>query len=169
MQILKKNQYDALNVIELFSETDHSKSNCYGLITINSHSYKFSWRSNLIEPQILFLKDGIVGIGIDQHFCLLNSQNADNLSLLLLSFFSFMKAFEEQLLVICETEILILDLSSFKLDKGFMFEEIIQDVNVVNHFITVYFIDGTEIIIDLFDKNNDYMIHSINSVITSSR
>lgn len=80
VQKLSKEQYDDMDVAILFSE-EYSRS--YGSITIDSKTFKFSWQSTLIEPQIEHLKPGVVGIGIDQHFCLLDSSSGKYLTLLL--------------------------------------------------------------------------------------
>lgn len=149
MKILTKDQYDNLDVPVLFSE-EYSRG--YGSIIIDTRIYKFSWQSTLIEPQIKYLKPGVIGIGIDQHFCLLDSSSGKYLTLPLVSNFYYMKTIENRTFVICEIEIQIVNLDTLGPEKTFLFDEIIKDVNITGQFMTVTFLNDESIKIDLNTK-----------------
>lgn len=154
MKTLTNEQYNNLNATILFSE---EYSHSYGSITIESKTYKFSWQSNLIKPQIRSLRPNVFGIGIDQHFCLLNTKKDEHAILLLDTFFYFMIASEAIVFVVCETEILLVNIYSFKQEKKYMFNEIIKDVDLTGHSMKVSFIDDEAVMIDLTDENCIYL------------
>ena len=156
IQKLTKKQYNILVTLELFSE-EYSRS--YGCITIDSKTYKFSWQSTLIDPQIEFFKPNIVGIAIDQHFCLLNSKNGEFKTFRLFTPFLFMKTFEKELFIVCETEIMLLNPFLLEQDREYSFDEIIKDITVRDQFLTVFFIDDSETRINLNDENSIYITH----------
>lgn len=156
MITLSKEQYDNLNVAILFSE-EFSRN--YGCITINNKTYKFSWQSSIVNPQIEYFEMGVVGIGIDQHFCLLNSKNGEFKTYSLFTPFLFMKTMEKEILVVCETEIMLLNPFLLEQDREYSFDEIIKDINVKDQFLTVSFIDDSETRINLNDENSIYLTH----------
>ena len=75
IQKLTAKEYSSLEAPVLFSEEDRRFNKCFGIITIGEQRYKFSWYSDLVEPIIELLDSNLFGIGIDQHFCILNSSN----------------------------------------------------------------------------------------------
>ena len=154
MKKLTNEQYNNLYATILFSE-EYSRN--YGCVTIEAKTYKFSWQSDLIKPQIEFLKPNILGIGIDQHFCLLNTKIDEHAILLLDTFFSFMIASETLVFVVCETEILLVNIYSFKQEKKYIFNDIIKNIDLAGHSMNVSFIDEETIIIDLTDENCIYL------------
>ena len=156
MITLTKKQYDNLNAIILFSE-EFSRS--FGCITIETNTYKFSWQSTLIEPQIEFLESNIIGIGIDQHFCLLNSKNGEFKTFPLFTPFLFMKSFEKEIFVVCETGIILINPCLLEQDKEYAFDEIINDISIKDQFLTVSFIDESRTRINLNDENSIYTTH----------
>jgi hypothetical protein len=157
MQRLTEKEYYSLEATTLFSEKDNRCNNCFGFITIGEHNYKFSWNSNLIEPTIELLDSNIYGIGIDQHFCLLNSNNGVFNCWDLDTPFLYMIVYERYVIVICETNILLINLDISKIEKEYMFIEIISDVRLENRFMRITFINDSELDISIDDNNNPFV------------
>ncbi len=157
MQRLTAKEYYSLEAPTLFSEKDYRCNNCFGLVRIGVHDYKFSWNSNLINPTIELLDSNIHGIGVDQHYCLLNSSSDVFYCWDLDTNFLFTIVYERYVIVICEINILFISLDSLKVEKEYMFTEIISDVRIENHIMMITFIDDNELEIPIDDKNNPFI------------
>ncbi len=153
MQKLTAKEYHSLEAPTLFSEKDSRCDKCFGFITIGEHKYKFSWYSSLVEPIIESLDSTLYGIGIDQHFCILNSSSGIFKCWDLDTPFLYMMVYERYVIVICEINILFVSLDTLKIEKNYLFSEIISDVKLENRIMKVVFIDDNEIDIPIDDKN----------------
>ena len=65
----------------------------------------------------------------------------------------YMMVYERYVIVICEINILFVSLDTLKIEKNYLFSEIISDVKLENRIMKVVFIDDNEIDIPIDDKN----------------
>lgn len=154
MQRLTSKEYYSLEAPILFSEEDSRFNKCFGFLPVGGQKYKFSWYSDLVEPKIELLNKNNYGIGIDQHFCILNSNSGNFKCWGLDTPFVYMMVYERYVIVICEINILFIDLDTIKVEKEYMFTEIISDVKLVNRIMKIVFINDNKIDIPIDDKNN---------------
>ena len=157
MQKLTAEEYYSLEAPTLFSENDNRCNKMFGYIEICEHKYKFSWNSSLVKPIIGLLDSDILGIGIDQHFCILNTNNGAYKCWNLDTPFLYLMVFERFAVVVCEINILFINLDTIKIEKEYMFSEIISDVRVENRIMRIVFIDDSELDIPIDDNNNPYV------------
>jgi len=129
----------------------------FGYIEICEHKYKFSWNSSLVKPIIGLLESDILGIGIDQHFCILNSNSGAYKCWDLDTPFLYMIVYERYVIIICEINILFISLDAVKVEKEYMFSEIISDVRFENRIMRIVFIDDSKADIPIDDNNNPYV------------
>lgn len=157
MQKLTAKEYYSLEAPILFSEEDNRFNKHLGFFSIGEQKYKFSWNSE-IEPAIELLSSSIYGIGIDQHFCLLNSACGAFCHWDLDTPFLFMMVYEKNVFVICETNILIISLDFFKTKKEYMFYDIVSQVEFENWNMRIRFISNKELVIPLHDDSNPHLV-----------
>jgi hypothetical protein len=157
IQKLTAKEYSSLEAPVLFSEEDRRFNKCFGIITIGEQRYKFSWYSDLVEPIIELLDSNLFGIGIDQHFCILNSSNGIYKCWDLDTPFLYMIVYEGYVVVICEINILFISLDALKIEKDYLFSEIISDVKLKNRIMRTVFIDDNELDIPIDDNNNPHL------------
>lgn len=157
MQKLTAKDYYSLEAPILFSERDSRFDKRFGVIILGEHKYKFSWYSSLVEPIIEFLDSDLLGIGIDQHFCILNSSSGVSSCWDLATPFLCMMVYERHAVVVCEINILFISLDSIKVEKEYMFSEIISDVRLENRIMRIVFIDDNKVDIPIDDNNNQFV------------
>ena len=157
MQKLTAKEYHSLEAPILFSEKDSRCDKCFGYITIGEQRYKFSWCSSLVEPIVEALDSNLLGIGIDQHFCILNTSSGIYKCWDLDTPFLYLIVYERYVVVICETNILFIGLDTLKVEKDYLFSEIISDVKLENRIMKVVFIDDNKIDIPIDDKNSRFL------------
>lgn len=157
MQRLTSKEYYSLEAPVLFSEEDSRFNKCFGFLSMGEQKYKFSWYSDLVEPKIELLNKNSYGIGIDQHFCILNSSSRDYKCWDLSTPFLYMIVYERYAVVICEVNILLISLDTLKIEKEYMFSEIISDVRFENRIMRIVFIDDSKADIPIDDNNNPYV------------
>ena len=157
MQKLTAKEYHSLEAPTLFSEKDSRCDKCFGFITIGEQKYKFSWCSTLVEPIVEALDSNLLGIGIDQHFCILNTSSGVFKCWDVDTPFLYMIVYEEFVVVICEISILFISLDTLKGEKDYLFSEIISDVKLENRIMKVVFIDDNKTAIPIDDKNSRFL------------
>lgn len=157
MKTLTAKEYYSLEAPILFSEKDDKCNKMFGYIETSEHKYKFSWYSSLVEPIIEFLDSDLLGIGIDQHFCILNSSSGVSSCWDLATPFLCMMVYERHAVVVCEINILFISLDSIKVEKEYMFSEIISDVRLENRIMRIVFIDDNKVDIPIDDNNNQFV------------
>lgn len=157
MQRLTEKDYYSLEVPVLFSEKDNRCNKCFGFITIDEQNYKFTWNSDIVEPTFELLDSNLYGLGIDQHFCLLNSSSGVFNSWDLDTPFLYMIVYERYVIVICEINIQFINLDTIKVEKEYMFTEIISDVRFENRIMRITFIDDNKLDVSIDDKNNPFI------------
>ena len=69
----------------------------------------------------------------------------------------YLMVFERFAVVVCEINILFINLDTIKIEKEYMFSEIISDVRVENRIMRIVFIDDSELDIPIDDNNNPYV------------
>lgn len=157
MKTLTAEEYYSLEAPILFSEKDDKCNKMFGYIETCEHKYKFSWNSSIVEPIFELLDRALLGIGIDQHFCILNPSSGVYNCWDLATPFLYMMVYERYVVVVCEINILFISLDSIKVEKEYMFSEIISDVRVENRIMRIVFIDDSESDIPIDDNNNPYV------------
>lgn len=95
----------------LFSETK-ANNNC-AIITDGITKYRLAWHSDMIDPVILRITYGIYGIGVDQHFSIINFEKKE-IPCTLNLMYNFLNAeiFDEWIFIITELEIIKMDKNS---------------------------------------------------------
>lgn len=68
-----------------------------------------------------------------------------------------MIVYEEFVVVICEISILFISLDTLKVEKDYLFSEIISDVKLENRIMKVVFIDDNKTAIPIDDKNSRFL------------
>lgn len=157
MQKLTAKEYHSLEAPTLFSEKDSRCDKCFGFISIGEHKYKFSWYSSLVEPIIEALDSNLLGIGIDQHFCIIDISSGIFKCWDLDTPFLYLIVYERYVVDICETNILFISLDTLKVEKNYLFSEIISEVKLENRIMKVVFIDDNKIDISIDDKSNRFL------------
>ena len=67
------------------------------------------------------------------------------------------KEFLKIVVVICEISILFISLDTLKVEKDYLFSEIISDVKLENRIMKVVFIDDNKTAIPIDDKNSRFL------------
>jgi hypothetical protein len=65
---LSKNDFHGKQLPVLFH--DEMTDRCFGVILGDNQGYKFSWRSDLIDPILWKIKNRVYCLGIDQKFAI---------------------------------------------------------------------------------------------------
>jgi len=158
MKKLTAKEYYSLDAPVLFSEKDSRFNKCFGFLVVGEQRYKFSWYSDLVEPEIKALNTNSYGIGIDLHFCIVNSSSGIFKCWELNTPFLYTMIYERCVVVICEVNILFISLDTLYVEKEYLFTEIISDVKIVNHTMTVVFIDDNKVGVPIDDNNNPCLV-----------
>lgn len=142
LELIEQKEYDNLEAIELFAKDDYSRS--FGAIKTEKNSVlKFSWRSDIVKPEVSPIKDEFLTIGIDNSFAILDSKTSEVFVKLVLQW-NFVKTItnDNQLYVITEQSILIFSISNLSLLNYKVLPDIIDDVEIAKDVIRVICMDG---------------------------
>ena len=113
----------------------------YFLMKENNAVSKFSAQTK-ITPEVLETENFVV-VGIDQYIGIWNVDNADVAKEinLISNFYSF-KTYNKNLFIICEINILVLDMHTLNVSWEETFEEFIEDVDIQKNKAMINFING---------------------------
>tara|TARA_B100000780_G_scaffold221813_1_gene160877 strand:+ start:1227 stop:1676 length:450 start_codon:yes stop_codon:yes gene_type:complete len=142
LEFIDTKEYDDLEAVELFAKDDYSRS--FGTIkTVENNVLKFSWRSDIVKPEVLPIKDEFLTIGIDNSFAILNSKKSEVFVKLVLQW-NFVKTItsNNQLYVVTEQSILIFSIYNLSLLNYKVLPDIIDDIEITEDFIKVSCMDG---------------------------
>lgn len=115
---------------------DESTSRKFGLISVEQRGYKFSWDSNLIQPEIEKIETGVYSIGIDQHFAIVDFvRGMIPLNIHLFYNFYNTKLSGEHIFVCTELEVLVVRRGTYNVVRSFdlpeFFDELIIEASTV--------------------------------------
>ena len=142
LEFIDTKGYDDLEAVELFTKDDYSRS--FGTIkTEENNVLKFAWRSDIVKPEVLQIKDEFLTIGIDNSFAILDSKTSEVFVKLILQW-NFAKTItsNNQLYVVTEQSILIFSISNLSLLNYKVLPDIIDDIEIAEDFIKVTCMDG---------------------------
>ena len=127
LEKISQDEFDRLEVPEIF--TKDKSSRCYGVIKNDCQKYKLAWQSDLVEPVLAEVGVGIVSIGIDQHFALLDFIK-NNVLLKLVLYFTFLdsKIFQRNLFIGTEFEVLRVNLTTYEVVNSYPLPEIFEEI-----------------------------------------
>lgn len=132
----------------LFGENDDRANNHFAMICNDTHSFKFAWNSD-IEPIVKEIISNVYGIGIDQHFSIIDF-NSGNILLNLNLFYNFynIEGLRNFILVITELEIIKINLTGFVVTKTYALPEYFEGIEFKEGSIAVKCINGEVINIE---------------------
>jgi hypothetical protein len=117
---------------------DEMTSRKYGLLTNNKLNFKFSWQSDLVTPQVIKISNDTYGIGIDQHFAILDFKlNHIALNKELIYPFLVAEIFHKDIMVCTEMEIVKVDGNSFIVKGIIALPDIFEDIEFVNDRLVI--------------------------------
>jgi hypothetical protein len=117
---------------------DIKTSRCFGIITNNVTSYLFSWQSDIQNPVLNEISEGICSIGIDQNFAIINFVTAKIILNIELTYpFYDNKVYGNYCFVITELEIIRIDIINFGNTKEYMLPDIFEEINFGNNQVEV--------------------------------
>jgi hypothetical protein len=67
---ITRSEFDEIKGKTLFERSDYSK--CYGILELNLIPWKIQWSSELMTPQIFFIKEDYCFVGIDLNISLID-------------------------------------------------------------------------------------------------
>ena len=113
---INENDFDNLKAEMLFS--DSQVDNCYGLISSGQFTFKFSWTSDLISPDICEIELGKHAVGIDNHTAVVDLKIGEILLNVKLDFFfcGFL-VLPRFFYIISELEVVEIEKTSFAISK----------------------------------------------------
>jgi hypothetical protein len=146
---ISRPEFDSSNFPILFQNVKYARS--YGTITDSDCCFRFSWRSDLIEPEIKDIGGYHYSVGVDQNYCLIDIQTKKTILDLEL-FFSFLSSELHNDFIFINTEMEVIrickkDLTTEEIDLPDFFSEL----TYVNGEVQAKCVDGT--IVSLM-KNN---------------
>ena len=141
---INESEFNKLNIPILFN--DSYTSRCFGVIKNNKYSYKFSWQSDLIQPILSEVINGIFSIGIDQNFTIINfNLNLIAFKLELNYTFYDTKIFNDLIYVITELEIIKINALTFKVLEEYLLPDIFEEIIFEEKKISVRCLDQSVI------------------------
>ncbi|HEX8576093.1 MAG TPA: hypothetical protein VF677_07335 [Flavobacterium sp.] len=137
---IEETEFNKLNIPILFS--DAKTNRCYGIISNHNYSYRFSWQSDVVKPNITEVKNGIYAIGIDQNLSIIDFNiNSITCSLELTYFFYDTKIFDNFIYIITELEIIKIDIIAFKIIKEYELPDVFKEMVFANNKVRVQCLD----------------------------
>lgn len=143
------NEFAELGYAILFHEERTSR--CFGIITNELISFKFSWQSDSIDPILKICENNnSCTLGIDQMFSIIKfSKNAIKFVLKLDYLLYDIKFIEERIWIITELEIVVIDGVNFNFVKKISLPSFFQAIILNYPVVKVECIDGEILYIDL--------------------
>lgn len=143
-KINKKSFYQQ-NVPLLFGESNDMANNHFAIISDGKYRFKIAWHSD-IEPVIKEVILGVFGVGIDQHFSVIDFNNG-NILLRLNLFYNFydIEIFKNYILVILELEIIKINISDLKVVETYTLPDYFESIEF-NEGIVVVKCVGDEVV-----------------------
>lgn len=125
---ITESEFKLLKAPELFHNT--LGNICYGKIAFpNEINYKFSWQSDLIQPEIIEIKPGIFSIGIDLNITLIDTtKNVMILNILLNHFYYETLIFQNNIYIVSQLEIIQMDFNTLKIIKTHDLPDIFETI-----------------------------------------
>lgn len=124
---ITEENFNKINHHLLFENTLSGRS--FGIISNDNFSYKFSWQSDVIKPEINNIKDDVYSIGIDLNYVILDFvKNQILFSVNLNSF--FIKSFVRNniVYVIAETEVYLISVKNYNVIKSIDLPDVFEDI-----------------------------------------
>lgn len=119
----------------------------FAFLTNELIEYKFGWQSDLIEPELRVLSDTHCSIGIDLDFIILEFMTGKiEIKLSLDSFFFETKVIKEMLYVICEFEIIIINLKNFQISEIVPLPDVYQRMEINDDNIIIITLEGRSVV-----------------------
>jgi hypothetical protein len=139
---LNKIEFEDTNVPILFEDSPTDRR--FAIATFNNYSYRFAWQSDLMNPNILKIKEKVYAIGIDQNFSIIDFEiNSIVYNVKLFYNFLDMRLHNELLYVITELEIIVITVINFKTNENFDLPDNFDSISFFKDCITVKCMDGT--------------------------
>jgi hypothetical protein len=111
LNIIDKHTFDEANSRCVFSNNNTDR--CYALVTEENSSFKFAWRSDLVQVKILMIKPHTYAIGIDENFAIIDFKTGQIILYVFLHFlFHEFKLSSGSLLIATDFEVLIFDIQN---------------------------------------------------------
>ncbi len=147
---IQKGDFDTIKSPLLFKE--EKANNCFAIISGNNNEFKLAWNSNTMKPIMKRMQANIYGIGIDQHFAIINlSEGCVELVLDLdYNFFDF-EIYNNKVLVITELEIVALELTNYQSKQEYALPDIFENIEMANGMIKVWCLNCEEPVILLIE------------------
>jgi len=149
MQVRKisEKEFEKLSAPILFE--NKLTNRVFGQISIEGHTYKFSWQSDEVNPVILSIRHGIVLIGIDVSLVIFNYNTGKVLLELSLDYFFFdAKIYDDFIFVISELEIIKIYSSTFEVARKYGLPDFIEEIEFKHGRIEVKCAGQDPIILD---------------------
>ena len=149
MNIIKrisKTAFRKLNSYELFKEDKEAANNSFAVISESTNCFKIAWNSD-IEPMLIEIDANIYGIGIDQHFSIVDL-NCNSVLLNINLFYNFFvtKLQGEWIYLITELEIIKISKLDFKIVKNYALPDYFEGIEFLDGQVIVK-CSGNEIVI----------------------
>jgi hypothetical protein len=124
---IDNNLYKESKARVLFQE--EQDSNKYAIVSNNIYEYKLSWHSQLINPDLVYIRPNIYSIGIDNYFAIIDFQN-DKIALNLRLMYFYYKTiiYNNYIYLITELELIKIEILNLKELKRIFLPDIFVDI-----------------------------------------
>ena len=122
----------------------------FAVVSNGTIGYRIAWGSTLIDPIIVELEPSIFGLGVDQHFAILDFSRNRIVAVLQLDYnLSMILSLLDSVFVVTEQKILRLSKSDYRVLKEYDTPDIVEDVESVGDKLVVTCLNGKEMSIDV--------------------
>lgn len=141
LQNISKIEFNNLNVPIIFDDVMCAR--CFAVLSNSQYTFKFSWRSDLIMPEIMEVGAGIYSLGIDQNISIIDFNTNIILLNLELTYFFYEVVVLNFIYVITELELLRIDKHSFNVVEEIGLPDIFVEMSVHNNKMEIKCMDGS--------------------------
>lgn len=134
-EISKKKFHEIKNFM-LFKE--EKANNCFATISDDNYSFKLAWSSDTLKPVVEIIQPNIYGIGIDQHFSIINFGNGAILTTLNLTYNLYdIKIHNNKIFVITELEIITMEINNLCNMQEYALPDFFESIEFLNNVIEI--------------------------------
>lgn len=141
IEYIEIDDYNSLIAIDLFSTNEFSRK--FGKFNVKNVIFKLAWRSDIIVPEIKYLTQNYLFVGIDNSIVVINLNTSEIIVKLVLQWnFIEIKSTIGYFYIITEQSIITFSLSNFTITSYNDFPDIIESVEIIKNELQVLCMDG---------------------------
>lgn len=139
--LISAQEFEAWNPALKVMVHDHPRRFASLKLGVGIEEVAISWRSDLIEPVVLFDELSHVWVGVDQRVICITLQGVIMFSIGLGSLLLDIKRFPELIVILCDAEVITVNLD-YSIRAMYRLNDIPSTIEMINGILIITFADG---------------------------